>query len=33
MQETPLREIESIQSVSPYDIESHQSLYLEEILT
>jgi len=29
----PLRGIESMQSTSPYNTGSHQSLYLEEILT
>ena len=33
VQKAPPREIESMQSISLYNIESHQSLYLKEILT
>ena len=33
VQEVPPRGIESMQNASLYNTESHQSLYLEEILT
>ena len=33
MQSAPLKGTESMQNASPYNIESQQTLYLEEILT